>query len=85
VWKATTEVGCAVAECADGTIFSNMGGQKSSYVVCECDLCLRCRVCLGQARGGIATADAIGEYRRPGNMVGNNNQYFRDNVGRRQG
>ncbi|KAI9633050.1 CAP domain-containing protein [Dioszegia hungarica] len=58
VWKATTEVGCGVVSCADGTIFSGTQGQKTSYVICE--------------------------YRKPGNVVGNNNQYFTDNVGTKQ-
>jgi hypothetical protein len=35
VWKATTEVGCGVVSCADGTIFSGTQGQKTSYVICE--------------------------------------------------
>ncbi|KAK4689422.1 glioma pathogenesis-related protein 2, partial [Tremellales sp. Uapishka_1] len=54
VWKATTQIGCASAQCADGTIYSGMGS-PSTYVVCE--------------------------YSVAGNVVGDNNQYFIDNVG----
>lgn len=32
VWKGTTKLGCAVVDCADGTIFK---GFKSRYLVCE--------------------------------------------------
>lgn len=35
VWKETTEVGCAVAQCGEGTIFADTAGQPTSYVVCE--------------------------------------------------
>ncbi|KAL1406439.1 hypothetical protein Q8F55_008138 [Vanrija albida] len=32
VWKGTTKLGCALVDCADGTIFK---GWKSRYLVCE--------------------------------------------------
>ncbi|WRT69565.1 uncharacterized protein IL334_006553 [Kwoniella shivajii] len=34
VWKGTTQIGCAMVQCADGTIFSGIG-QNSLYVMCE--------------------------------------------------
>ncbi|ORX37827.1 CAP domain-containing protein [Kockovaella imperatae] len=54
VWKGTTQIGCAMASCADNTIFDNYG-QNSLYVVCE--------------------------YAAAGNIVGNNGEYFKLNVG----
>lgn len=33
VWKSTTQIGCAVAACADGTIFTGYG--VTQFYVCE--------------------------------------------------
>jgi hypothetical protein len=83
VWKETTEVGCAVAQCGEGTIFADTAGQSTSYVVCECLLLSQ----LHMPHGWIDRigADDLGEYRKPGNVAGNNGQYYRENVGMLQG
>ncbi|KGB74954.1 hypothetical protein CNBG_0792 [Cryptococcus deuterogattii R265] len=34
VWKSTTQIGCAVTNCADGTLFTGYGAD-SVYIICE--------------------------------------------------
>lgn len=34
VWKSTTQIGCAVTSCADGTLFTGYGAD-SVYIICE--------------------------------------------------
>jgi recyclin-1 len=56
VWKATTDVGCGVADCSAnlGESDGSSGNAVGWYLVCE--------------------------YWPPGNVVGDHNEYFKDNV-----
>lgn len=56
LWKATTQVGCAVADCP----------AKSNSVADD----------VGQARGWFVVC----EYAPPGNVVGDDNAFFKANV-----
>lgn len=61
VWKATTEIGCAIQNCADGTLFSGYG--TSNYIVCKSSM----RPLVGNAELTIAQAST----RRPETMRAN--------------